>query len=686
MSASATRRGISEKAQLFTGDLVFGLFIFTITLAILLQLWQTTYDNLWSNENDYEMNWLADTVANQLVRTSGDPYEWTSSNVVAVGLAKVQAGGVVESRVIDPDKLMFFIDMFNKNYTSARNILLGSGQFDVYFELSCLNSTDLHCLQGLPLHSFSGQPECENLNGTIHVHDFDPNNKFTDVYKWIEAEDLWGNPDPTWCRKQCSGGNMSNIGLLAGDTTKKISTPPGNYQIWSRGVDLDSPAQLLVDGVPYNISTTLAKDFVGWTWLGNQTLTQETTLAIANQASGDNLDALLLTTDNFYDPRSMNLETLGDPNLYGTCIFGNTNEGSDIIARTRTAIIGMPLNSAVLFEGMQPIVGDTIQIRVVVWGGEAMPLRNKTALTTTTTTTLPPLPLTCDGSPSYGCVSPNAPVIKLEHLSIWDNNGFNTTTLKCGTTYPMTVSWFGRHAVDPNYFGFFIENSSNRLYACQSNASSETDDINYNYDMNCSFTMPSGLTLPDGYYNLVITGEDFEGFCNPGDFNADDQKNFRVKLQDCITYNPHQCTPLPFSAKPGCLGLKRTVNGIYKVDVAGDKLICNTDVPVNISWGGTHGDNNHVQWTYLIRGAAGYTCVGVCRSSVNSPEPSSQYYDLECGLMLNSSDCSGKHYSFPDNIYELDVVAESSADAYCNDPDSSKAEAVFRRQVNISSC
>ena len=85
--------------------------------------------------------------------------------------------------------------------------------------------------------------------------------------------------------------------------------------------------------------------------------------------SGNDVDALLLTTDRFYDPRIDHIETLGDPSLKGTCVVGNTKEGADIISRTQTAIIGTPFTSATFFEGLQPIISDTLLLKVVVWGG-----------------------------------------------------------------------------------------------------------------------------------------------------------------------------------------------------------------------------------------------------------------------------------------------------------------------------
>ncbi|MFH0862086.1 MAG: hypothetical protein V1875_03555 [Candidatus Altiarchaeota archaeon] len=672
------------RAQLFTGDMVFGIFIFMITLGILMQLWQSTYDHLWSAEGEYEMNWLAETAANQLVRTAGDPYDWTPSNVVAIGLARARGGGrVVESRILDPDKLLSLIDMFNENYSLGRDHLLGSGKYEIYFELSCLNSSGLHCLQGMPLNSVTGSVECRNLNSSIHVNTYSKNNRFTDVYMWIEAEDLWGHLDPSHCQKLCSAGNMSSIGLLSGDTERNIRTPAGDYMLWVRGVDSNSGAKLLVNGVPHNLFNSSAKDFVGWNWLGNQTLAPTTDLAIADQELGDTIDAILLTTDRFYDPRLTNVQSLGDPNLYGKCVFGNTKEGANIIARTKTAIVGLPVTSSVFFSGMQPVVDDTVQLRVVLWSGEAMQPRNKSSPTTTSTTLRSASSITCDGNPAQSCISPNWPVVKLQSVTFWQG-GSQSNRLVCGATEPLTVAWSGRHAGDPNFFGFFIENGSYKVGACQSNNTVvEIGENSYEYDMNCSLTTPASFNLPDGEYDFIVTGEDFSGYCPPRNINTDDERKFKVNLEGCVVYDPLQCNP-PSGIKFGCLSITDTVDRIYRVDVTGDTLVCDVPIPVNVSFGGIHGNDLQIQWAYMLKNpSGGYTCVGLCRSNVASAETQKEYYDLRCNIKLNGTDCSGIPYTFPDGSYELEVIAESDANQYCNNPDGADAEAVFRRQVSV---
>jgi len=151
--------------------MVIGTAIFLLAFANLLQLWQTSYDELRYSQTEYETNWLAETVSDQLVRTAGDPYNWRADNVNAFGLAEAtESGKTVESRVLDGDKILHMVEMFQANYSTARNKLLGSSKYDVYMELSCLNSTYLKCLQGIPLQEASATVKCRNQN--IHVNTY----------------------------------------------------------------------------------------------------------------------------------------------------------------------------------------------------------------------------------------------------------------------------------------------------------------------------------------------------------------------------------------------------------------------------------------------------------------------------------------------------------------------------------
>jgi hypothetical protein len=671
----------TRKGQIFTWDLVFGIIIYMITLAAITQLWETTYQEVRRSEESYEMNWLSETAADQLVRTGGDPHNWTTNNAIAYGLAETRnAGKIVESRVLDADKVLFLIDSFNKNYTATRSRLLGSAKYDVYMILSCLNRTDMHCLQGLPLDQVSDSVKCNNQR--IHVNKF---KRVTDAYVFLEAEELWGHENHDKCDKGCSADNMSRIDLATGEAAVRVM--PGTYNIWGRTVDdPSSSAKLVVDGVAYQLYNLTYEGAVGWNWIGRQALDTDVEMGFAETSSGDLLDAILLTTDDFYDPRGENPLTFGDPNVYEPCIVGNPTEGADIVSSYKTAIMGGPISD---FAGVQPIIYDTVELKLVVWGGTAMPPRNNTSSTTsTTTTTLQPNDINCTvpaGGLKEGCVSKNLPVIDVKMIDLWGASGLDTK-ITCGADKELTVQWRGKHAGDPNYFGFFIDNSSYFVGACRSNNTGETQGQIYDYDMNCSINVPVAVNLPDGDHDLIVTAEDFRGYCYPYPTNvsADDEEKTTVQLEGCVTYTDLPCTPVSGTVKEECRA-PTTVEKIYKVEVPSGQLVCGSPSTVRTYWGGTHGADMVVQWTYLIKDTPStYICVGRCRSEV-SPADTKKYYNLTCNINMNTaSDCKGNGYSIAYGTYDLYVVAETEAGYYCMDPLAANADAAGRTSVTVN--
>ena len=60
---------MKTKGQVFTGDLFFGILIFLIVLVITIDLWDTAYTELRRAEDAYEMNWIAETISDQLVQS-----------------------------------------------------------------------------------------------------------------------------------------------------------------------------------------------------------------------------------------------------------------------------------------------------------------------------------------------------------------------------------------------------------------------------------------------------------------------------------------------------------------------------------------------------------------------------------------------------------------------------------------
>ncbi len=162
-----------KKGQVFTWDLIVSLAIFLIILGLLVYLWNTSLWNVSYSENMYGISWLANTVAEQLVRTSGFPRNWqlAPENVVVIGLTYSNEFNYSQDRILDADKFLQFVYLTYSNYTLTRNKLLATGKYDFYMEVSCLDQAE-NCLDGIFIETISdGVINCtNNANLTIVNH------------------------------------------------------------------------------------------------------------------------------------------------------------------------------------------------------------------------------------------------------------------------------------------------------------------------------------------------------------------------------------------------------------------------------------------------------------------------------------------------------------------------------------
>jgi len=156
---------LNRKAQIFTWDLILATVIFLIVLGTILFLWTDTLEDIDSADTEYELSWLATAVSDQLARTPGTPYDWAQSqnisSITVLGLASTkQIGNDTRTldRVLDLDKVIAFINLTQKTdtksfdqvkYAQLRNRLFGTGKYDFYVELSCIDPTVLDCFEGL---------------------------------------------------------------------------------------------------------------------------------------------------------------------------------------------------------------------------------------------------------------------------------------------------------------------------------------------------------------------------------------------------------------------------------------------------------------------------------------------------------------------------------------------------------
>jgi|GEM_PF-1982784 len=668
-----------RRGQLLTWDLIFGIVIFFIALIMTIELWETSYLELRRAEDEYEMNWLVETVSEQLVRTPGDPYIWTADTVVAFGLVEnTHTSKNVESRVLDADKVLNLISSFKENYTRVRNNILGSSKYEIYIEIGCTNKSDLTCLQGLSLDYVTDNVECNNKKIMV-------SNGRTDNYLWYEAEDLWFTLDDTYCfTKGCSGTNMS---IIHNEETKKLKIDSGMYQIWVRTVESSNAnAMLTVDGIEHQLYTIRYPGLVTWAWLGQQQLDGDTHIGFSGTQAGDTIDAILLTTDIFYDPRYDYSDNYGNPNNETVCIVGNFDEGANILSSKKTAIVGMPVGMLEVFEGMQTINDKVLDINVVLWKGEALVPRHMLGSGGgTTTTTLSSYYVDCvdGGAEVENCISFNPQWIDIRNMSV--NTADNKIT--CGQDNNVTVWWRGKHAGDDNYFAFFIDDETRLVGSCHSNRL-ETGGQFFDYEMNCSFN-PSPITIaaPDGPHDLIVTGEDFGGFCNASDSNADDEFAMQVDVESCASYTGQTCNPLIGGGKFGCSASSDTVTSIHSIEVTTAPLVCGQPETIRVRWQGQHGsDDSQVQWAFLVEDA-GYLCLSKCNTRNTTGENGDKFYELNCNFnMNNAQDCMGSPYTIENGNYTIYAVAESFNGQYCLNPLSPNVEAVDAYAVFVTNC
>jgi hypothetical protein len=676
---------MKDTGQIFTWDLIFGIIIFMVSLSLVINLWETSYKEIRRSEEYYEMNWLAETAAEQLVRSSGDPYDWNAKNAISLGLARYDVeSGTSQSRLLDPDKVLSFIDLTKKNYSEARARLLGTGGYEMYIELSCLNATGMSCLEGVALKTVKESVSCLN-DTSIHVNKL---KGMTDSYAWFEAEDLWGNAKATECWQGCSKNNMSQTDNYIGDDLE-LKLKPNTYNIWVRVLEKESNAKLVIDGIEHPIFNVTGDAEVGlmrWNWLGEQSLGPVTTIGLRDSDIENWIDALLFTTDTFYNPNNppeYAAIQYGNPNSVGSCALGRPSTGSDSISVMKTAVIGASPTSQDLLDAGGLLMDNVLGIRITIWAGQAMEPKTTTTTTSTTTTTLPD-ELVCDKSPLYGCISSNRPVIAIKNITLWGDTTVDGTII-CNRQKEFTIHWRGRHAGTPNYWAFFLDDAKHFVGSCQSNnTKNEALGVDYDYNMNCTVTLPAELGVADGEHDFIVVGEDYKGWCYPGNLSADSETSTKATVKGCVQYARLQCLQTdPTKVVWDCVGgdyPKDTVSDINRMFLEGNKIKCGQPSLLEVYWEGNHGTNdNKVQWTYMLNLSRGYTCLNTCQST-EIDGAGINFYNMTCPINLEP----GPGCSIKDgDIRQLIVVAETYSNRYCKAPTSPEAEAVKAITIGI---
>jgi hypothetical protein len=614
---------MKSRAQIFTLDVVLGGVLFLVALVTVLYLWDTTITNIQNSEDAYEMDSLASSAAERLVRTPGTPYNWTRDDVQVYGLVDARSvfGSVrQEDRVIDPDKLLEFVWMTKNKYQSVRSNLIGVGKYHFYLEISCLNESQTDCFNGLHLDRVNYDVKCSNdFAFTVDVA-----KGMTDSHVWVEGEDAFGNPVSTYCSKDaCSGGNVSGV---TGEVSAVLATTPGFNKVWVRAYDDESDFTVTVDGFPSVDVASSEAHKLKWFSVGVYELGAATTLKVAS--SFKLVDAVLVTTNMGYNPNVHN-PPYGNPRREYRCIVG-FYEGSKgfIVKSDKSAIFSKrQVDSAESNE--------TFRLRVVLWS------EIPSAITSSSSSTTMP-------SSALDCSDPALPLENMctEFRSVRAISDINIQgSLVCNQSSTVEVDWYGAHNGDANYWGFFLRNPLGGYFyldSCTSiNPFEETQNVSY--VMTCSLMMPD-LSLLDGEYNLTVTGEDGApdagGYCLPGEEYVDAEMSRSVQLTGCRSYADKACIgPVP-GPRPQSLCSNASVHSL-DID-APENIGCNGLVAVDVFWSGYHGDHVDDNYTYFgfFLDGSGIT-IGSCKSeSGNDADPS--YYRMSCNVNIPNG-VAGSH-------------------------------------------
>ncbi len=672
---------MKRRGQMFTWDMIFGLVLFLLTFGITISIWETSYTELRLSEEGYEMTWLVETVGDQLVRTGGDPPYWSRDNVITYGLTEERgAYGESESRIIDADKLLMLLQDIRSNYTKVRNKLLGSGTYELYLEVSCLNSTSLACLHGIPLQTVTETVSCNNQR--IYVN---KPMRMTNSYEWYEAEDLWGNHDDSQCSRGCSGGNMSAVHQVP---DAHMPSKKGRHYIWARVLgNPGATASIFIDHKAYRLYAGTSNGIIDWKYLGEQDLGYDVLIGFNDTAVGDRVDTLLLTTDKSYDPRRDNAANYGNPSIGEPCEAGLKPVGGEVHTVMKTGIIGLPPTALERLTGAEAVGDGIVQLRVVVWGGRERTARDSGVPTTMTTTTTLRTAIDCIpiADPDM-CVSNKPSVLLMEDTILWGAGG-PEYALQCGSSRDVTINWAGNHGGSPNYFAFFVDNGSFMVGKCSSDVPPNEippndPNGNYEYEMNCTLTPDaSDLPLPDGPHKLIVMAENEGGFCYPENSSYDDRMDVDIDLTGCISYAGITCNKWTeaYLPPPGCDNRFDSVRDIHSLDVAGGPLRTGMADTVTVKWEGDHGADRQVQWTFLLRQGGAYDTIGHCYSNVAADDTGAvNYYTMDCAVDTPAAvDCEQAY---------LYSVAETNDNRYCADPDDPDAEAVDSIDVLVDGC
>jgi len=169
----------NKKSQAFTSDFVISISVFLIVLILITYMWDHTIYQILRIERVYDMDWVAKTALEQLIRSPGMPLDWYNhpNKIIVFGLVEhnpmkiiskpsINQTYFIQDRLIDADKLFYFISFSRNNYALSRRKFLRLGKYHYYVEMKCVNESNIkNCFSGQFFDSIKeGYVNCSNDN------------------------------------------------------------------------------------------------------------------------------------------------------------------------------------------------------------------------------------------------------------------------------------------------------------------------------------------------------------------------------------------------------------------------------------------------------------------------------------------------------------------------------------------
>jgi len=141
--ASIQKQG--NRGQLFSGDIAVATVVFILALSLTFFLWNSTTDDINSAERLRDLQKMAASTTEQLLRTPGIPADWdTQWDLQGAGTRSGVPGIATVDRVINATKAEAFVDLMNSTYYEDYKHLMGLGEFDFYMNVTNLTNAQVY--------------------------------------------------------------------------------------------------------------------------------------------------------------------------------------------------------------------------------------------------------------------------------------------------------------------------------------------------------------------------------------------------------------------------------------------------------------------------------------------------------------------------------------------------------------